>query len=131
VILVDSDVIIDFFAGAEPGAPVLSRLLAERQAAVSAVSAFEIRAGVTGRRRIEQVERLLSLVPVLPFDREQAELAAAFYTELKGRGALVGNQDLFLAAAASRAGIPVLTRNAEHFRRIAAVEVVTPEELSA
>ena len=129
MILVDSDVIIDFFTGMEPGASVLARLLEKRHAVISAVAAFEIRAGVTGRKRIEQVERLLSLVPVLAFDREQADIAAGIYTGFKSRGLLVGNQDIFLAAAARKAGIPVLTRNLEHFGRVDGVEVLAPEDL--
>lgn len=129
MILVDSDVVIDFFAGVEPGASVLGRLLAGRRVLISAVTAFEIRAGITRKKRLEQVERFLSVVPVLAFDREQADLAAASYTGLRRRGRLVGNQDLFLAAAAARAGVPILTRNREHFGRIEGVETLSPEDL--
>lgn len=130
MILVDSDVIIDFFAGVQPGADVLARLLVDREVVVSAVSVFEIRAGITGKKRMRQVDELLSIVPIIDFDQTQAKKAAEFFTRLKKRGSLVGNQDLFLAAAASCAGVPVLTRNVAHFERIRDVDVVSPKDLA-
>ena len=130
MILVDSDVIIDFFAGAQPSASVLSRLLVGREVVISSVSVFEIRAGITGKKRTKQIEELLSIVPVMDFDRNQAEKAAEIFTLLKKKGSLVGNQDIFLAAAAICAGIPVLTRNVAHFERIRDVEVIRPKDLA-
>jgi len=130
MILVDPDVIIDFFAGAQPSAAVFTRLLEDNEALLSSLSVFEIRAGITGKKRLRQIEELLAIVPVLDFDRRQARTAAEIYTTLKHRGTLVGNQDIFLAAAAIEAGVPILTRNVGHFERIPGIEVATPEELS-
>ena len=128
MILVDSDVIIDFFAGAQPSANLLARLLVKHEALISSVSVFEILAGVTGKKRLRQIEELLSIVPVIDFDQLAAEKAAEIYTRLKKKGTLVGNQDIFLAAAASYAGVPVLTRNVEHFKRIPEVDVFSPKD---
>lgn len=130
MILVDSDVIIDFFAGAQPSASVLSRLLVGREVVISSVSVFEIRAGITGKKRTKQIEELLSIMPVMDFDRNQAEKAAEIFTRLKKKGSLVGNQDIFLAAAAICARIPVLTRNVAHFERIRDVQVIRPKDLA-
>ncbi len=128
MILVDSDVIIDFFAGTQPSADLLARLLVKHEALISSVSVFEILAGVTGKKRLRQIEELLSIVPVIDFNRLAAEKAAEIYTKLKKKGSLVGNQDIFLAATASCAGIPVLTRNVQHFKRISGVDVLRPKD---
>ena len=126
MILVDADVMIDFFAGSEPGSTAVLRLLEEQRIALSAITVFELLAGVTGKRRIGQVETLASIVPVVELSDEDARTAAALYTKLKARGRLIGNQDLFLAATAIGVGAPVLTRNREHFGRIAGLEVLDP-----
>jgi predicted nucleic acid-binding protein len=126
VILVDADVMIDFFAGVEPGSTAVLRLLEERRIALSAITVFELLAGVTGKRRIDQVETLASVVPVVELSEEDARTAAILYTKLKSKGRLNGNQDLFLAATALGVGAPVLTRNTAHFTRIKGLEVIDP-----
>jgi predicted nucleic acid-binding protein len=129
VILVDADVLIDFFAGKEPGATAVHRLLEERQAAISSITVFELLAGVTGKKRIAQIEALAAIVQVVELSADDARIAAAIYTTLKAKGRLIGNQDLFLAATALGVGIPVLTRNRDHFARVAELRVLSPGDL--
>lgn len=130
MILVDADVLIDFFAGVEPGATAVLRVLEERRAALSSITAFELLAGVTGKKRIAQVEALLSVVPVVDLNADDARTAASLYTLLKARGRLIGNQDLFLAATALNAGVGVLTRNRNHFSRVAGLDVLDAEDIA-
>jgi predicted nucleic acid-binding protein len=117
-VLLDTDVVIDFFTGREPMASEVARLLAERRACLSAVSAFELRAGIVGAKRLAAIATLLAAVEVIPFDGPEAERAAAFYTALKAEGRLIGNADLLIAATAVEHGWPLLTRNVEHFGRV-------------
>ncbi|MDD5309410.1 MAG: type II toxin-antitoxin system VapC family toxin [Deltaproteobacteria bacterium] len=128
MILVDADMWIDFFSGVEPGSSVVQHLLEEKKAALSAVSVFELLAGVTGRKRIAQIRNLVSVVPVVRFSTDEAVKAASLYTELKAKGALVGNQDLFVAATALQLGVNVATRNRSHFGRIPGLKIMSPTE---
>jgi predicted nucleic acid-binding protein len=58
LIAVDTDVIIDFFRDISPAAEVLSELISREQAALTAVSVFELYAGVEGAKRLREIETL-------------------------------------------------------------------------
>lgn len=45
------------------------------------------------------------------------------YRHLRDNGALIGTNDLWIAATALAYDLPVLTRNVEHFTRVPGVEV--------
>ena len=129
MILVDADVWIDFFTGSEPGSSALERLLGERRAALSTVTAFELEAGIVGEKRKRQVEVVLAVVPSHPLTQEGARRAAAEFTRLKRAGQLIGTADLLLAGTALDLSVPVLTRNVRHFRRIEDLVVHTPASI--
>jgi tRNA(fMet)-specific endonuclease VapC len=131
MILVDTDVWIDFFCDAEPGAQAVTRLLKERRAAWSVVSVFELFCGATRRRQIEELEVLLSRINPVPLSAVAARGAAEQYVRLRRQGKSVGNQDLLIGATAQELEIPVLTRNQEHFGRIDGLQLLSPEELLA
>ena len=131
MILVDSDVWIDFFAGADPGASAVARLLGERRAALSVISVFELACGARRRQQAEEVETLVSTLEPITLTQNAARRAGEYYLQLRQRGLLIGNQDLMLAATATELGIAVLTRNHDHFSRIADLEVLSPGEVLA
>ena len=129
MILVDADVWIDYLAGVDPGATSVERLLIERRALLSAVTVFELFAGITGKKRFEHLSKLVENLPTVPLSPLAARMAAEFYTRLKKRGKLIGNQDLMLAATAAELEIPVLTRNKKHFDQIPEISVLGPDEV--
>ena len=131
MILVDTDICIDFFAGRGVAAQALEQLFIQQRAFLSAITVFELFAGVTARRRIEQIETLTSTVHVLAITLAAARLAGELYTRLKSEGKLIGNNDLFLAASALELDIPLMTRNRRHFSRIADLTVLDPWEILA
>ncbi|MCA9561127.1 MAG: type II toxin-antitoxin system VapC family toxin [Myxococcales bacterium] len=49
---------------------------------------------------------------------------AAEARRLRSEGRLIGTNDLWIACTARAAGLPILTRNVEHFARVAGVQVV-------
>ena len=91
-----------------------------------AVTIGELRSGfLQGARRAqndaELVEFLKSpVVDLLPVDDSVAGLYAAMLVDLKKAGRPVPTNDLWIAAAAARAGAPVLTYD-PHFNAIARV----------
>lgn len=131
MILVDTDLWIDFFSGSDPGARAVERLLTQRRAALSAVSVFELFCGATTPRQIEELETLAAAVPLLALSPQSARLAGRHYVELKQQGRLIGNQDLMLAGTAAELGLPILTRNRSHFSRIPDLETLSPQEILA
>ena len=129
MILVDTDIWIDFFSGAEPGAQAVEALLTQRRAALSVITVFELFCGATTPGQVEQLERLISAVHPIALTHEAARRAAAFYVHLKRRGQLIGNQDLMLAATAMELGTAVVTRNLSHFERIDGLEILSPQQV--
>jgi tRNA(fMet)-specific endonuclease VapC len=97
--------------------------------AISAVTASELLHGV---HRIKAakcaateafVEGLLQHLPVLPFDLVAARVHARLWAELLGKGRLVGERDLLIAATALAHGCAVVTRDERSFPRIPGLTV--------
>jgi tRNA(fMet)-specific endonuclease VapC len=114
----DTDVIIDFFSGKETYAALVHDLIQDNRLAISSITAFELYAGITGKRRIQQIDRLVSFVPVLSFALTEAAIAAQIYSNLRQSGTLIGNQEICIAATCLARDLPLLTRNLQHFSRI-------------
>ena len=100
------------------------------EAFLSAMTASELLHGVerassaTRRARREAfVERVLDLVPVLPFDLDVARVHGRIWADLSRRGAMIGAHDLIIAATAIRHDLAVLTRNQSEFSRVDGLDV--------
>lgn len=61
---------------------------------------------------------LVAPLRVLPVTPEVARLYAAAARRLRSAGRLIGTNDLWIACTAKAAGLPIVTRNVEHFKRI-------------
>ena len=121
--LLDTSILIDFLVD-EGESERIGRLLGDREAAISAISVFELLAGVRlEKHRIERKE-LIELTLVLPVTSPITERAAELFGVLRTKGTTVDNEDLLIAATALDSGIPVLTRNNSHFRHIPELELV-------
>jgi tRNA(fMet)-specific endonuclease VapC len=87
------------------------------------VTAGELAAGprLSGRSRWETLVRRFD---VLPIDLDVAWRFGQLFRYLKDNGRPIGTNDLWIAATALVAGMPVVTRNASHFRRVPELEVL-------
>jgi predicted nucleic acid-binding protein len=61
---------------------------------------------------------------LVPVDDETALVYARVVRELRRRGELIGANDLWIGCASLRLGIPIVTANIEHFRRIDGLGIV-------
>ncbi|MGB7294524.1 MAG: type II toxin-antitoxin system VapC family toxin [Candidatus Aminicenantales bacterium] len=118
LVVADTDVVIDFFADTPPLAQVLIELLQEECLAVTAITVFELYAGVRGAKRLKQMEAFFERVPVLPLDLLAVAYSGKIYTDLKAEGLTVGNQDILIAGICLANDLPLLTRNKAHFESI-------------
>jgi len=121
----DTDVIIDFFSGKGVSATLVRDLIQDNRLAITSITVFELYAGITGKRRIQQIDRLISFVPVLSFALTEAAIAAQIYSNLRQSGTLIGNQDMCIAAICIARNFPLLTRNLEYFSRIKNLKLYT------
>jgi len=129
LIVIDTDVVIDFFKDALPEANAVSDLISREEAAMTSVSVFELYAGVEGKRRLHQIERLVESLLILPLDVIEAAVAGKIYTRLKSKGHSVGTRDILIAGICLANGLPLYTRNVAHFSRIEDLRVLSTEEI--
>ena len=107
----------------QPQGTVMQRIseVGESTVFVSVVVACELRFGAAKRQSAEltdRVERLLSLIPVLPLesgvDREYADIRC--FLEMSGQP--IGPNDLLIAAHARALGMVLVTDNVREFWRV-------------
>ncbi len=71
----------------------------------------------------ETMRMLLSTIAVVPFEREDALVAAQLRANLNGEGTPIGAYDLLLAACALRRGLVIVTHNTREFVRVGGLGV--------
>ncbi|HZW57534.1 MAG TPA: type II toxin-antitoxin system VapC family toxin [Nitrososphaerales archaeon] len=128
-ICVDTDILIDFLKGKGPGLPAYKRWRNESSVAITSVTAFELLVGARGSgQREKRYEEARSLIEqqgnVLPFDKSSAEKASEIGAELRQHGKGIEIRDLFNAAICISQGIPLLTKNKEHYQRVTGLKLV-------
>jgi predicted nucleic acid-binding protein len=129
LIVVDTDVIIDFFRDISPAAEVFSELISLKKAALTAISVFELYAGIEGAKRLRQIENLVQELIILPLNTLEAAIAGRIYTQLKSRGKLFGTQDILIAAICVANDLPLYTKNMAHFSLIKDIRLLSPNEV--
>lgn len=70
-------------------------------------------------------ERLCKPYPVLPWTIEIAWVYGEIYRQLAAKGALIGANDMWIAATALASGYGLVSNNVEEFRRIPDLVVET------
>jgi tRNA(fMet)-specific endonuclease VapC len=107
------------------------RAHAEEPVGIASITASELLHGVhrattpaQRERREAFVERLLAVLPVLPFDIGAARIHASLWAGLAAKGASVGAHDLLIGATALAAGYRVATRDRRSFGKIPGLQVV-------
>ena len=122
-VLIDSSVAIAAFRNNE----VVLRRLARVQAVVTMTILAEFyygayRAAQTGRQ-LAYIAGLIGNSVLLTGDRETADRYGALKHALRQQGMLIPENDLWIAAAALRHGLPLATRDTQHFGRVSGLDV--------
>jgi tRNA(fMet)-specific endonuclease VapC len=120
--LLDTNVLSDV-AGGEPAAMTRLRQEAPLQLAVSVITEMEVEYGLAcnpglAPRVREAMRVLLTTISVLPFEREDARVAAQLRASLNSQSTPIGAYDLLLAACALRRRLKIVTHNAREFVRV-------------
>jgi tRNA(fMet)-specific endonuclease VapC len=68
--------------------------------------------------RRQELKRLLSVVEVLPFNREAADRSAKLRVALEGAGQTIGPLDFLIAGTVLAFGCTLVTNNTAEFRRV-------------
>jgi predicted nucleic acid-binding protein len=126
--------------GAERQSRPLSELLSalgdkhdEQEIVLSSISLVELEHGLhrasspeLARTRRAYLDIVFAAIPVEPFTREMAQLAARLDAEARTAGRLIPFPDLLIGATALHAGYAVLTANVRHFQMVPGLVVLSP-----
>jgi tRNA(fMet)-specific endonuclease VapC len=103
---------------------VLKRLvkIPVSEVCISVITKSELLYGVevSPRKRQDEaaLDAFLAYVEVMDFRDEAAKHYAKIRAELKARGAIIGGNDLFIAAHARSQGLTLITNNTSEFKRV-------------
>ncbi|HEY3630548.1 MAG TPA: type II toxin-antitoxin system VapC family toxin [Jatrophihabitantaceae bacterium] len=123
LVVVDTDLIIDFLRGRGDGAKLVRTLIIERRMRTTAVTAFELRVGADFLPRRDDIVRLLRTRTV-PLDLAAALRAGEIAAALQRSGQVIGQADCLQAGICVRHDLPLATRNRKHFSRVADLRLV-------
>lgn len=127
-ICVDTDILIDFLQKKDPGSHAYKRWRHARRVAVTSVTAFELLFGARQSNlpleRFEEARSLVEQHHVFPFDASAANKASEIGAELGRLGKAIEIRDLFNAAICLSQNVSILTRNNDHYKRVAGLRLL-------
>jgi tRNA(fMet)-specific endonuclease VapC len=126
LIVADSDVLIDYLNDVNPSADRIEAEIRRMNLATTAVSRFEVVAGVRDEKQRRRVDALLESTVTLSLDGTAADRAAGVRRELEKAGRKIGMADCLIAGIVLAAGGTLLTRNRREFDRVDGLRVESP-----
>jgi len=131
-IMLDADVLIR----GEKGSFDLKSWLAgqaNEQFEVAAITVAELWHGVERatiphkQRRLQYLQAMLAVLPVVPYTEQTAYEHARIWAELEAAGKMAGYYDLIVAATALERGSQVASFNRRHFDPVPGLAVIEPK----
>ncbi|MFV0496131.1 type II toxin-antitoxin system VapC family toxin [Mycobacterium sp.] len=117
LVVVDTDLLIDFLRGKGPGTVLVRELVAGHRLRVTAVTAFELRLGGDFLARRDDILRLLHS-RTLPLGSGSALRGGSVAATLRAMGQVIGFADCLQAGICLNFDLPFATRNHKHFERV-------------
>jgi len=122
----DANTIIHAFQG-KGGVAARLVTVPPSRIAIPAVALFEVERGVLKSRnaalRRSQLDELVAVCRVLPFDERCAAIGARLHADLERLGCKIGPLDTLIAATALAHGATLVTHNRREFERVAGLRI--------
>ena len=133
-LVLDSGVLIVTERDARPVSELLATLEhehGETEIVLSSITVIELEHGLhraqtteQARKRREYLDTVFAAIPVEPFTRAMAQLAAKIDAEARQLGRTIPFADLLIGATALHFGYAVGTRNVRHFQMVPNLAVI-------
>jgi tRNA(fMet)-specific endonuclease VapC len=123
LVVVDTDLVIDFLRGEGPGTSLVHELIVGHRLRVTAITAFELRVGTDFLARRHDILRLVRS-RTFPLDPGSALRAGELATKLRGAGQDIGLADCLQAGICLNFDLPLATSNRKHFDRVEGLRLV-------
>ena len=117
LVVVDTDLVIDFLRGRGPGAPLVRELIVSHRFRVTAITAFELHLGADFLARRDDILRVVRS-RTFPLDAASALRGGEVAATLRGAGQDIGLADCLQAGICLNFDLPFATRNRKHFNRV-------------
>jgi len=133
-VCLDTDVLIDFMKKPSDITGRMMERFLEHKVSVctTSVNTFELWLGAhlapVKMKIIEATEDFLDQIEVVHFDYEASVEAGRVLANLRKRGRIIEIRDLFVGCVCKVVGVPLITRNLKHYRRIRGLKILTPEQ---
>jgi len=133
-VCLDTDVLIDYMRKPSGVVKRIMKGFLERKVSVctTSVNTFEIWLGAHLAPKqmglVEETRDFFDHLEVVNFDYETSVEAGRVMASLRRRGQVVEIRDLFVGCICRVGGMPLITRNLKHYKRIRGLKVLTPEQ---
>ena len=119
--LLDTNILSDLIRHPQGRVAEQIRRVGEAEVCTSVIVAAELRFGAAKRgsaRLAQQLETVLSVLDVVPFEQPADEAYGVIRAQLELAGTPIGGNDLLIAAHAKALGCTVVTDNEREFGRV-------------
>jgi tRNA(fMet)-specific endonuclease VapC len=120
--LVDTDILIYRLTQKYPQVQQKMGLVAPADLFISAITVAELYFGAYNSTYVQKnlalLEEMLPQLNILPFNSQTGRIFGQIKADLKQRGEIVNDSDLFIGATALSHNLTLVTNNEKHFQRI-------------
>lgn len=124
--LLDTNIISDLVRNPQGRVAVRIAEVGDAAICTSIIVAAELRFGAAKKRSerlTDQIERILSVIDIRPFDAPADDAYAQLRAQLEAAGSPIGGNDMLIAAHALAADCVAVTDNEREFSRITGLTI--------
>ena len=125
--LIDTDIIIYWLKNKFQSINEKFDEIDDYQILISAITVAELYYGVYKSSKIDEncslIDNLMSEINVVDFDAKAGELFGKIKADLKLKGKIINDSDLFIASIAMSNNYTLVTNNEKHFNRIKGLKI--------
>jgi tRNA(fMet)-specific endonuclease VapC len=120
--LIDTDIIIYWLKGIYPQIKEKIACIEVDRLFISSITVAELYFGAYNSSRVidnlKLTNELISEINILNFDPKSGEQFGKIKADMKNKGKMINDSDLFIAATAISNNLVLVTNNEKHFQRI-------------